>query len=162
MDSLDVQKIKKVGKNFRFGEHVKMRDPGSVTIGDNVLLNYGVYMESCKPCPIDIGSNTHFAPYCVMYGPLKVGKNCAFAAHVVLASVGHGHSFTDIPMVKQKATVKKITIGDDVWFGANAVCVGGVTIGKGSIIAAGAVVTKDVEPYSIMAGVPAKLIKKRK
>ena len=162
MDSLDVQKIKKVGKNFKFGEHVKMRDPGSVTVGDDVLLNYGVYMESSETTPVEIGSNTHFAPYCVMYGPLKVGDNCAFAAHVVLASVGHGHSSVDIPMVKQTGTSKKITIEDDVWFGANAVCIGGVTIGKGSIIAAGAVVTKDVEPYSVMAGVPAKLIKKRK
>ena len=56
---------------------------------------------------------------------------------------------------------KKVVIGDDVWIGANAVILPGVTIGEGSVIAAGSIVNKDVEPFSIVGGVPAKVIKMR-
>lgn len=160
MEFFDVSKFKKVGENFKFAEMVKVWCPENVSIGNNVFLNYGVYLEAGQE--IEIGDNTHFAPYGVAYGPLKVGNNCAFAAHVVLASVGHSYHDASIPMVQLPAQSKKIIIKDNVWLGANAVVVGGVTIGTGSIIGAGAVVTKDVAPYSVMGGVPAKLIRKRK
>lgn len=155
------QQIKKAGKNFRTADHVKIHQPHLVSVGDNVALNYGVYVEPCDQ-EVTIGSDTHFAPYCVLYGPLSVGNNCAVAAHVVLASVAHSYADPDTPMIQQPTNQKKITLEDNVWIGANAVITPGITIGTGSIIGAGAVVTKDVEPYSVMGGVPAKLIKKRK
>lgn len=149
------------GKNFNTAENVKIHEPHMLTVGDDVSFYYGVYVEPCGK-EITIGSNTHFAPYCVIYGPLSVGENCAFAAHVTLASVAHSHADPDIPMVKQPTDQRGITVEDNVWIGANAVVTPGVTIGTGSIIGAGAVVTKDVEPYSVMGGVPARLIRKRK
>ncbi len=151
----------KKGKNFNSDDNVKIYQPHLVSVGDNVSLYYGVYIEPCDK-EITIGSNTHFAPYCVMYGPLSVGDNCAIAAHVTLASVAHSHADPDTPMVEQATDRRKITIEDNVWIGANAVITPGITIGTGSIIGAGAVVTKDVEPYSVMGGVPARLIRKRK
>jgi len=162
MEFFDLKKFKKVGENFKFAELVKVRNPEYVSIGDNVFFNYGVYLEAGEGMEIEIGSNTHFAPYGVIYGPLKVGSNCAFAAHVVLASVGQGYSKVDIPMVKQPTQKKEIIIEDDVWIGANAVVIGGVRIGTGSIVGAGSVVTKNVEPFSVVGGVPARLIRKRK
>ncbi len=153
--------IKKAGKNFRTAEMVKISQPHLLSVGDNVSLYYGVYVEPCDK-EITIGSNTHFAPYCVLYGPLSVGENCAIAAHVVLASVAHSYADPDTPMVKQPTNQQKITLEDNVWIGANAVITPGVTIGTGSIVGAGAVVTKDVPPYSVVGGVPAKLIKMRK
>mgnify|MGYP000969855493 FL=1 len=153
--------LAKMGQNFRIAEQSQIHQPHLVSVGDNVGFYYGTYIEPCDE-EIIIGSNTHFAPYCVLYGPLSVGNNCAIAAHVVLASIGHSYVDIDIPIVEQPTSQKKIIIEDDVWIGANAVITPGVTIGKGSIIGAGSVVTKNVEPYSVMGGVPAKLIKRRK
>lgn len=66
-----------------------------------------------------------------------------------------------MPIVAQGLEIKSVVIGNDVWIGAHAVILAGVAIGDGSVIAAGAVVTKDVAPYSVVAGVPARVIKKR-
>lgn len=151
--------LKSFGKSLKINDSVKILVPENLSVGDHVEFKQGVYIEAYSD--ITIGSNTHFAPYCVLYGPLEIGKNCAFAAHTTVASVGHGHSETTIPMVEQKTTSKKVIVEDDVWVGANAVILGGVSIGKGSIIGAGSVVTKNVKPYSIMGGVPAELIRKR-
>jgi len=77
-----------------------------------------------------------------------VGKNCHIGAGAVLAGV------------IEPPSAEPVVIEDDVLIGANAVVLEGVRIGKGAVIAAGSVVVKDVEPYSVMAGVPAKLLKK--
>jgi acetyltransferase-like isoleucine patch superfamily enzyme len=156
----DTSLFKSAGARAIIRELVNVENPGNLEIGDDVEFKYGVHVEAGNS--IRIGSNTHFAPFCVLYGPLEIGENCAFAAHCTFAAVGHGYARTDIPMVQQKTTAKTIIIEDDVWFGANAVVVGGVRIGRGSIIGAGAVVTKDVEPYSVMGGTPARLIRMRK
>lgn len=156
-----MESLKKAGLNFKAAENVKIDEPQLVSVGDNVTLYNGTYIQPCGK-EVVIGSNTHFAPYCVLYGPLSVGNNCAIAAHVVLACVAHSHLDSETPIVEQPVDQRKITIEDNVWIGANAVITPGITIGTGSIIGAGAVVTKDVEPYSIMGGVPAKLIRKRK
>ena len=156
-----IEFLKHAGKNLIIAENVKICEPELVSIGDNVTLYHGVYIQPSGK-EITIGSNTHFAPYSVLYGPLSVGDNCAIAAHVVLASVAHSLADPDIPFNKQPVDQREIIIEDNVWIGANAVITPGITIGTGSIIGAGAVVTKDVPPYSVMGGVPARLIRKRK
>ncbi len=147
------------GDSCIIAEMVNIINPQNLSVGDNVEFKYGVHVEAGST--IKIGSNTHFAPFCVLYGPLSIGENCAFAAHCTFAAVGHGFAERDTPMVQQATTAEKIIIEDNVWFGANCTIVGGVRVGTGSIIGANSVVTKDVEPYSIMGGTPAKLIRKR-
>jgi acetyltransferase-like isoleucine patch superfamily enzyme len=153
--------LKAIGKNVRFEDDVRLLSPERVSIGDDVLLMYGVYVSPCG-AHITIGSNTHFAPYGVLYGPLTIGSNVAVAAHVVFASVGHGYDRVDVPMVDQPTTSRQIVIEDDVWIGANAVIIGGVTVGTGTIVGAGAVVTKDVPPFSVVGGTPARVIRDRR
>ena len=152
--------FKSAGQRTTIADAVDILSPQNLLVGDDVEFKYGCHIQVGSG--ITIGSNTHFAPFCVVYGPLEIGENCAFAAHCTLATVGHGFERIDIPMVQQPTTSRKIIIEDDVWFGANAVVTGGVRVGRGSIIGAGAVVTKDVEPWSVMGGVPARLIRKRK
>jgi acetyltransferase-like isoleucine patch superfamily enzyme len=158
---MEPAKFKKIGEGCTFAENVFIKQPECVTLGDKVHFLYGVYVQPCGE-DIIIGSNTHFAPYGVLYGPLEVGANCGIAAHVVFAGIGHGYHDTELPFVSQQAIKKKIIVEDNVWIGANAVIIQGVRIGTGSIIGAGAVVTHDVAPYSVMGGVPARLIRKRK
>jgi acetyltransferase-like isoleucine patch superfamily enzyme len=156
-----LKRFKHLGQNVDFRDNVRIYQPEKISIGDNVKFYYGVYVEPAG-AEIVIGSNSHFAPYTVMYGPLEIGEGCCVAAHVVLASVGHSQDPVDVPFHKLPAVKKMIVIEDNVWIGANAVILQGIRIGTGSIIGAGAVVTHDVEPYSVMGGVPARLIRKRK
>lgn len=156
-----LRKFKVIGENCSFGELVHIQEPSLVSLGDNVRFYRGVHVET-NGKEIVIGSDTHFAPYGILYAPLEIGRQCAVAAHVVFASIGQGYDDVQIPFVEQVATSRKIIVEDNVWIGANAVITQGVRIGTGSIIGAGAVVTRDVEPYSVMGGVPARLIRKRR
>jgi acetyltransferase-like isoleucine patch superfamily enzyme len=100
---------------------------------------------------VDIGENVIIRGG----GGITVGSRVLIAAGAAIVSVGH-----PIRPPRWGVTIgNPIVIGDEVWIGINAVVLPGVTIGEGAIVAAGAVVTKDVPPYSIVAGVPAKVIK---
>lgn len=92
----------------------------------------------------------------------RIGNHVMIAPNVAILSRTHHFEDTSTPMVLQgESGVLIPVIGNDVWLGRSAVIMPGVTIGEGSIVGAGAVVVKDVEPYSIVGGVPAKLIRKR-
>ncbi len=91
-----------------------------------------------------------------------MGNGVRIASHVSIVGFNHGFDDLDTPIYRQPLTSKGIEIEDDVWIGANAAILDGVCIGKGSIIAAGAVVTQDIPAYSIAGGVPARVLKSRK
>lgn len=84
------------------------------------------------------------------------------APNVALIAANHNYTRTDISMNLQGEIEKEIVIENDVWIGYGAIILPGVNIGQGSVIAAGSVVTKDVPSYSVVAGVPAVVIKNRK
>lgn len=112
---------------------------------------------------ISIGDNSGLGSNCSIYGECTIGKNVMMGTDIVILTANHNFSRTDIPMTQQgMGKEKRVIICDDVWIGTRVIIMPGVKIGKGSIIGAGSVVTKNVEPYSIVGGVPAKLIKKRK
>ncbi len=92
---------------------------------------------------------------------MKIGNYVMIGPYSLFASVKHGFEDYQKPMIFQPVSEAPITIENDVWIGAKVTVIGGVTIGNGAIVAAGAVVTKDVKPYSIVGGVPAKLIRYR-
>ena len=152
--------LKQVGRNVNFSVGATAVCPENISIGDNVNFKIGVHIEAGQP--VTIGSNTHFAPYCVLYGPLQIGDKCAIAAHTVFASIGHSYDQPDIPFVDLPARSALIVLEDNVWIGANATIIAGVRIGTGSIVGAGAVVTHNVDPYSVVGGVPARFIRNRK
>jgi serine acetyltransferase len=135
---------------------------GSITIGENSELLQGVLIMTYGGT-IEIGSVCSINPYTILYGHgnLKIGNNVLIAAHTVIIPANHVFTDVNTPINLQGLTTKGITIEDDVWIGAGCKILDGITIGKGAIIAAGAVVNKDVEPYTIVGGVPAKELKKR-
>jgi acetyltransferase-like isoleucine patch superfamily enzyme len=94
-------------------------------------------------------------------GFIAIGSNVLMGPRVSLLAEDHNTGSTDAPIKEQGVTRLPITIEDDVWLGAGATVVGGVTIGRGSIVAAGSVVTGDVEPFSVVAGVTATLVRSR-
>jgi len=94
-------------------------------------------------------------------GGVEFGDYVLIGPNVVIASSQHRYSIKGVPILFQGHEKKRVVIGSDVWIGANAVVLPGVTIGDGVIVGAGAVVTGDIEPYAIVGGVPARKIGER-
>ena len=129
--------------------------------GHNINIEKGA--DFGKGCDIEIGDNSGIGVNCEVRGPLIIGKNVMMGPEVRIMTSSHNTERTDIPMCQQGHLPKrKVTICDDVWIGARVIILPGVTIGTGSIIGAGAIVTKNVPEYAVVAGVPAKVIKYRK
>lgn len=112
---------------------------------------------------VSLGDNSGIGRGAVIYSNVNIGNNVMMGPEVFIITVNHKFDEIDIPMNKQGVSpIQPVIIEDDVWIGARVIILPGVKVGTGSIIGAGAVVSKNVEPYSVMVGVPAKLIKKRK
>ncbi|NMD70174.1 acetyltransferase [Bacillus sp. DNRA2] len=133
----------------------------NVYIGKGCSINYkNVY----------VGDNVSIGSDCIFMSTvakIKIGSNIMFGPHVFMITGDHRIDYLGKNMIDVKEKEKlpendeDIVINDDVWIGANSIILKGVTIGEGSVIAAGSVVTKNVQPYSIVAGIPAKKIKDR-
>jgi acetyltransferase-like isoleucine patch superfamily enzyme len=141
-----------------------------LTIGNkNITINKngfycGKNITISKKNKITIGSNFFMGNYCHLAANAIIGNNIMFASHVSL--VGGDHKIDDIGNTPIRFSgrdiMKTILIDDDAWIGHGAIIMHGVTIGKGAVVAAGSVVVKNVEPYSIVGGNPAKFIRFRK
>ncbi len=139
-----LSKFRSVGKN------VKLCEGGAFTyrtisIGDDVFIGRNCCFQS-------------------EHGIITIGNHVMFGPGVNIHGGNHSIDRTDIPMKsvqKQPGQDGEVRICDDVWIAANAIILAGVTVGKGSVVAAGAVVTHDVPPMAIVAGVPAKVIRYR-
>ncbi len=139
-----------IGRNFHAGAGVRLLNNCNLAIGDNVYIGRGSQIE----CDTKIGSNVMFANRVALLGRYdhnyqQIGIPVRFTSHIRDADYNW------------KGLSLKVEIGDDVWVGYGSIILSGVKVGDGSIIAAGSVVTKEVEPYSIYAGVPAKKIGNR-
>ncbi len=128
--------------NARIEPGAIIRD--QVLIGDNAVIMMGAIIN----IGAEIGAGTMIDMGAVLGGRAIVGKHCHIGAGTVLAGV------------VEPPSAKPVTIGDHVMTGANAVVLEGVTVGEGAVIAAGAVVINDVPAHTVVAGVPAKVIKK--
>lgn len=136
---------------------------GKVDIRDNVRLDRGVDIKVHKEGQTEIGDRTYIGPYTCLsgYGHIKIGKDCLIASHSAIYA--HNYNFADpTQKIKEQGyNYKGIAIEDDCWLGSGVRVLDGVTIGQGSVIGAGAVVTKDIPPYSVAVGVPAKIVSRR-
>ncbi|WP_345268987.1 acyltransferase [Nibrella viscosa] len=109
--------------------------------------------------PVLIGDNCTVGIGAVLIGPVSIGSDVIIAQHVVMS--GLNHTYTDIQrsIREQPVTTRPIVIEEACWIGANVVITAGVTIGKHSVVAGGSVVTRDVPPYSVVGGNPARMLK---
>ena len=107
-----------------------------------------------------IGNHTRIGLHNTIIGPVEIGNHVNLAQGITVTALNHNFDDTERRIDEQGVSTTPVTIEDDVWIGANAVILPGVTIGNHCVVAAGAVVTKNVPPHSLVAGVPAKVIKK--
>lgn len=127
--------------------------------GRNINIEHGAFFASGRD--IEIGDNSGLGLNCRITGPLKIGSYVMMGPDVMIFTQNHKNDRLDIPMMLQTDPKRPVVIGDDVWIAARAIILPGVTIGKGSIIGAGAVVTKDVPEYAVVGGNPARVIRYR-
>ena len=106
-----------------------------------------------------IGDHTRIGLHNTIIGPVTIGDHVNLAQGITVTALNHNFADTDKRIDEQGVSTNPVVIEDDIWIGANAVILPGVTIGQHSVVAAGAIVTKDVPPHSLVAGVPAKVIK---
>lgn len=102
---------------------------------------------------VSIGDHSSIGIDCSLYGPVEIGRDVMMGLETVIITAEHCHDRTDIPMIQQGITKpEKVIIEDDVWIGRRRIILPGVMVGRGAILAAGAVVTKDVPSYSVVGG----------
>jgi acetyltransferase-like isoleucine patch superfamily enzyme len=177
----------KVGENVTFGTSVLLRHPHKIFIGDNVVIddnvlldakgtdNHGIVISngvflgrntilSCKNGDIFLDDNVNIGFNCeiVSANDVKVGKNVLIGAYTYLICADHNFELSDIPILEQSRSARRINLEDNVWLGAGVKVLDGITIRRDSIIGTGSVVTKDIPEYSIAVGTPAKVIKNRR
>lgn len=131
------------------------------SVGDNVAVFPDVYLRNVQE--MEIGNNVSFQPmvYIDAYGGVIIGNDVSFAEGSSVFSFNHGFKDMELPIKDQMLTKLPIEIDNNVWIGAKATILGGTKIASGTIVAAGAVVTKDTHENEIIAGVPAAVIKVR-
>lgn len=154
--------------------YVKVHKKAKCSFGKNVTLNsqnrnYHVNMFSYvkiladrEGAQISIGDNTRIHGSCIhAQKKISVGANCLIAANCqIIDGNGHDLSFPDVTnRINTRGRPKEIIIEDNVWIGANCIVLPGVRIGFGSVIAAGSVVTKDIPPFCVAGGNPARVLK---
>lgn len=133
-----------------------------IKIEASAKLDRGVDIKTHRGGMIQIGANAYIGPYtCLSGDSIKIGKNCLIASHSSIYANNHIFADPSRPIKKQGHTYQGIVIEDDCWLGSGVRIVDGVTIGRGSVVGAGAVVTKNIPPYSVAVGVPAKVVSKR-
>ena len=106
-----------------------------------------------------IGDHTRIGLHNTVIGPVTIGSHVNLAQGITITALNHNFEDKSQRIDDQGVSTDPVIVGDDIWIGANAVILPGVSIGHHSVVAAGAVVTKDVPPHSLVAGVPAKIIK---
>ena len=155
-----------IGKNLTLAQYVEITEKQNIVIGKNCSIGRFSAIHANGNGLIKIGDNFAMNSNSQLgaseFGKILIGDDVLIAQNVVLRASDHKHSETDIPIRYQGHTGGTILLENGVWIGANVVVTRNVTIGANSIIAAGAVVTKDIPRYVVAGGVPAKVLRIRK
>jgi acetyltransferase-like isoleucine patch superfamily enzyme len=153
------------------GSNLIVPESGNLSVGRGCYI--GRYVELGPGGTIEIGDRTSIQDRSIIIGDVKIGRSCLISLNVLMSSGRHNYNLRpewyikdqDLLAIEDKELQKKqsrpIIIEDDCWIGFNSVIMPGITIGKGSVIGANSVVTKNVPPFTVFAGNPAKFLKKR-
>lgn len=159
-----------VGRNVLIGDGVFMNCYGrqGVSLGDNVRLREGGWVQVTSHLTnpgegLSVGHDTYIGPQSILGagGFVAIGVNVTLGARVQILAEEHRFETSDVPVGEQGVTRVGITLEDGCWVGNNAIILDGVTLGRGAVVGAGAVVTRDVPPGAVVAGNPARPIESR-
>lgn len=159
-----LDQFRKIGKNVILERGVLVFHPENIIIGDNVYVGHNTMLKGYYKNTMEFAGNNWIGQGCFLHsaGGIKLGKHAGLGPFVRILTHQHIEEDADKPLSVSVQEFKAVIIEEGVEVGMGATILPGVTIGKNSIVGAGAVVTKSIEPYSVMVGVPARLIRKRK
>ncbi len=153
------------GARVRIGKGVIFGGRENISLGNRVTIMSGVAFHADGGGKVSVGSRVSFSYHALVDaadgGVIQIGNDVMIGPNVVIRAADHGHDLVTVPMSQQGHREGMIVIESDVWIGANAVITRNVTIGSGSIVGAGAVVTQDVPVRVVVGGVPAKILRQR-
>ncbi|HSI78259.1 MAG TPA: acyltransferase [Lunatimonas sp.] len=165
-------KYLRVGRNFIAQDNCEINclSEMGLTFGDKVTVgSYAIIRPTnlyggCPGVGLKIGNNSSIGPYSYIgcSGYIEIGNNVMISPRVSIYSENHVFDDPTSPIIEQGVNRSFVIIEDDCWIASHSVILAGVRIGRGSVIGAGSIVTKDVPPFSIVAGNPARVIKSRK
>jgi acetyltransferase-like isoleucine patch superfamily enzyme len=161
---IDLTKFRKLGRNVVFERGVLVFHPENIEIGDNVYVGHNAMLKGYYKNLMRIGTNTWIGQNCFFHsgGGITIGDLVGIGPGVQILTLAH--KFDDdleTPIIQREQAYKPVVIENNCDIGVGSILLPGVTIGTGSMIGAGSVVTHDVEPSSVVAGNPAHLIRKR-
>ena len=183
--------IKKSGKKLFIGKRTDIKYRQNISLGNNVNIHDYVEINAQVKNSVTLGNNIHIGKYSIIKctgeytdsipsikigdnfgcgdfcyfgcaGGITIGNNVIMGQNVRFHAQNHMFDLVDIPINNQGTTQKGITIEDDCWIGAGSVFLDGITVGKGCVIGSNTLVNKNIQPYSVVVGNPARVIKKRK
>jgi acetyltransferase-like isoleucine patch superfamily enzyme len=156
-----------LGKHVFIGDRVvifRSKEGGAVTIGDRSRIHRDSIIETGKGGSLTIGTDTHVQPRCqfsAYLGKIVIGSHVQIAPNCAFYPYDHGFDTNEMIQKQPLQTSGGITIDDDAWLGVGVIVLDNVRIGRGAVVGAGAVVTRDIPAGSIAAGNPARVFKTR-
>jgi acetyltransferase-like isoleucine patch superfamily enzyme len=178
--------LRELGGGSILGRSIVLRSPGHISIGKNVMIDdYSVLdakgpasrirlgnkilvgrntILSCSNAAIRIGDFVSIGPFCFFASKsrIDIGSNVSIGSGTHLLAGTHAVDDPNTPIIQQRRISEGIIVEDEVWIGSGAKILDGISIGRGSIVGAGSVVNKDVPPYSVVLGNPARVLQRRK
>ena len=150
-----------LGKSCSLGANVKVLGKAKIYLGNRVAIRDNVVVGGNGILEIGDRTVVNESTILTCMERVKIGRDCMLAPFVYILDVDHEFGAKELPMSQQGYNIAPVVIGNDVWVGTHCIITKGVTIGDGAVIAANSVVNKDVPPYTIVGGTPAKILKTR-
>lgn len=162
--TFDRASFAQIGENVVIEAGVMVFHAGSIKLGNNVYVGHQTILKGYHENFLEIGDDSWIGQQCFFHsaGGIRIGRSVGIGPGVTILSSYHAEEGRSVPIIQGDLVFAPVVVEDDCDIGTGTVILAGVTIGRGSQIGAGAVVTRDVAAYSVAAGVPAKVLRERK
>jgi len=155
--------FRSLGANVIFEPGVLVFHPETVSIGDNVYVGHGTILKGYHLNEMVIGANTWIGQNCFFHsaGGIEIGEAVGIGPGVKILTSAHADDRIDLPILHHELIFRRVVVADGSDVGVGSILLPGITVGEGAVVGAGSVVTRDVPPFAVVAGNPARALRMR-
>ena len=155
--------FRRLGTNVVFELDVIVFHPEAISIGDNVYVGHQTILKGYHRNEMVIGANTWIGQGCFFHsaGGIDIGEAVGIGPGVKILTSTHGDDRIDLPILHHDVVFKRVVVADGSDVGVGSILLPGITVGEGAVVGAGSVVTRDVPPFAVVAGNPARVLRMR-